>query len=90
MAHVFRVRPKLERLGPAAGSDFGRTYLYARGTGEDRVVVAVNHSDEVDEVELRPDVLAADAEKLWGSALLKKPNVMELPPRSIGIWRDAR
>ena len=81
---------ELERLGPLAGSDFGRTYLYARGVGEERIVVAVNHADEVDEVELRPDVLSADAQKIWGSAVITKPDVMELPPRSVGIWRDAR
>lgn len=81
---------ELERLGPPPGSDFGRTYLYARGTGAERVVVAVNHADEVDVVELRPGVLTADAKKLWGSAILKKPTVMELPPRSVGIWRDAQ
>ncbi len=76
--------PELERLAPE--SDFGRTYLFARGVGADRVVVAVNHADEVDEVPITNEV-SSSAELLWGAATLDDGTIT-LPPRSIGIWKD--
>ena len=79
--------PEFERLGPMPGPDFGRTYLYARGAGAERIVVAINHADEADEVPLTADVLAPGAERLWGTAVQDASNHLQLPPRSVGIWR---
>ena len=76
--------PEFERLAP--GSDFGRTYLFARGTGADRVVVAVNHADGADEVPVT-DELSSTAKLLWGSATIVDGTIT-LPPRSVGIWKD--
>ena len=75
-----------ERLGPMPGPDFGRTYLYARGTGAERVVVAINHADEPDEVPLTAEVLVPAATRLWGTAVQDASNALQMPPRSIGIW----
>ncbi len=78
--------PEFERLAP--GSDFGRTYLFARGAGALRVVVAVNHADEADEAPVSTE-LSATAELLWGAATLVDGTIT-LPPRSVGIWKDPR
>ena len=80
--------PDFERLGPAPGPDYGRTYLYARGTGADRVVVAINHADEPDVVPV-VDQFGPDVELLWGAAKLTKKQI-NLPARSLGIWKDPR
>ena len=77
-----------ERIGPAPGPDFGITYLFARGDGSDRVVVALNHADEADVVPLG-DSLSPKAVHLWGDAQLG-PKAIDLPPRSVGIWKDPR
>jgi len=79
---------EFERLGPAPGPDFGRTYLYVRGTGAERVVVAINHADEPDVVPVAK-LLSAKATLLWGAAAVNKSKI-ELPPRSIGIWKDPK
>lgn len=77
--------PQFERIGPVPGPDFGRTYIFARGAGADRIVIAINHADEADEVPC-PE-LKYDAELLWGTASLS-PTAIELPPRAVGIWKD--
>ena len=85
--------PGIERIGPGPGPDFGRTVVYGRGEGSDRVVVAVNHADEPDEVPLAPDVLPASAERLYGTAHLVGDDgavAISLDPRSVGIWRAPR
>ncbi len=79
--------PDFERIGPVPGPDFGRTYVYARGTGADRVVVAINHADEPDVVPMPANTLALDAVQLWGSASRDADGAVSFPPRSIGIWR---
>ena len=80
--------PDFERLGPAPGPDYGRTYLYARGTAADRVVVAINHADEPDVVPV-VDQFGPDVELLWGAAKLTDEEI-DLPARSLGIWKDPR
>ena len=80
--------PDFERLGPAPGPDYGRTYLYARGTGADHVIVAINRADEPDVVPV-VDQFGPDAELLWGAAKLTKKQI-NLPARSLGIWKDPR
>jgi len=76
--------PELERLAPSA--NFGRTYLFARGTGPERIVVAINHADEADEVPVT-DELSTAAVLLWGAATLDDGTIT-LPARSVGIWKD--
>ena len=77
-----------ERLGPERGTDYGRTYLYARGTGADRVVVAINHGDEPDVVPITSE-FGSQAFVVWGTAVLT-PTQVDLPARSVGIWKDPR
>lgn len=76
-----------ERIGPMLGPDFGRTYVFARGTGPERLVVAVNHADEADVVPVDPKLLPAGAALLWGSGVQDATNTLQMPPRSIGVWR---
>ena len=76
--------PDFERIGPIG--DFGRSYIYARGTGADRVVVAINHADEADKVPLTNKQLSTDAVQLWGKAS-HVAKALKMPPRSVGIWR---
>jgi len=77
-----------ERIGPAPGPDYGRTYIYARGTGVDRVVVAINHADEADAVPVT-DQFGSSPTPLWGTAKLTAKQI-DLAPRSVGIWKDPR
>lgn len=77
-----------ERLGPAPGPDYGRTYFYARGTASDRVVVAINHADEPDIVPVA-DEFGSSPSQLWGAATLGSDAIV-LPARSVGIWKDPR
>ena len=79
--------PVFERIGPLPRTDFGRTYIYARGVGEERIVVAVNHADEADVVALTDRTMALNATLLWGTAKQDSANKLQLPPRSVGIWR---
>ena len=53
-------------------------------------MVAINHADEPDKVPLTADILAPKAELVWGSAKQDAKNTLQLPPRSIGIWKDPR
>ena len=78
--------PDFERIGPMPGPDFGRTYVFARGTGPDRVVVAVNHADEPDKVPLTDAQLPKGATQLWGTSK-RTAKGLTMPPRSIGIWK---
>ncbi len=87
--------PAMERIGPEPGSDFGRTWVAARGSGDQRVLIAVNHADEPDDVPLRSGVVDPAAERLHGSAHLVDSSAtgrpgravtIVLPPRSWGIW----
>lgn len=99
---------QLERLGPTPGSDFGKTYLFARGAGADRLVIAVNHADESDRVEVDVDTMGENPEQIWAVASTTFPAssvpvgsdptsptvptrsskmVLDLPPRSAGIWK---
>lgn len=99
----------LERLGPESGADFGRTYVFSRGLGATRIVVAINHADEPDRVVLEPGVISPAAVLLWShdGAEISKPtpagqaqsvavdtsgkgSFLEMPPRSVGIWKDGR
>lgn len=59
---------ELERIGPEPGQAFGRTYLFARGTGPNRLVVAVNHADEADQIELDPGVMGFEPTLIWAAA----------------------
>jgi len=77
-----------QRLAPAPGADFGRTFLFARGGGAERIVVAINHADEADVVAIDDVAFASDAVKLWGSAEVGGGEI-KMPPRSVGVWRSA-
>ncbi len=82
--------PGVERIGPAPGLDYGRTYVYGRGTGAERMVIAVNHADESDAVPLPTGTIAADAELCFGQAELvasRAGTEVRLPARQIGIWK---
>lgn len=81
---------ELERIGPPPGPDFGRTYVFARGTGVDRMVVAVNHADEPDLVELSSEVMGPSPELVWSTTPLVATAALKLPPRSVGIWKAPR
>ncbi len=88
---------QVERVGPEPGTHHGKTYVFARGEGDDRLVLAVNHADEADVVPLAAGVMSADAELLLGDAAVidpPRPGVDSLglafPPRSFGIWRAPR
>lgn len=76
----------VERIGPAEGLDFGRTYLMARGSGADRLIVAVNHADEPDLVPLLEGVLPSAPERVFGTAERTAAG-LQMPPRSVGIWK---
>ncbi len=93
---------ELKRLGPLPGPDFGRTYLFARGTGDERLVVAVNHADEADVVEVSAAMMGDDPQQIWATASRSiedspaatgsdpRPSskmVLDLPPRSVGVWK---
>ena len=86
--------PDFERIGPMPGPDFGRTYIFARGTGADRVVVGINHADEADLIPMDIETLDPKATLLWGTASVSATRDAEcavaMPPRSIGIWKDPR
>ncbi|MGI9606567.1 MAG: glycoside hydrolase family 13 protein [Acidimicrobiales bacterium] len=90
---------EIERLGPPAGADFGRTWVVGRGAGADRLIVAVNHADEPDDVPMPVGTVAAEAERVFGTARLVESSAfvaagptttMVMPPRSVGIWRAPR
>lgn len=87
--------PVTNRVGPVPGSDFGRTWVARRGEGDERILIAVNHADEPDDVPLAADTIAADAVRLHGSASLidsaavgdpDRQVTIVLPPRSWGMW----
>ena len=86
--------PHIERLGPEPGGEYGRTYVFSRGEGADRIVIAVNHADESDVVPC-PVQLSGDAVRLWGTASVAEAsgedatgNEICFPARSVGIWKD--
>ncbi|MFT7474127.1 MAG: cyclomaltodextrinase [Verrucomicrobiales bacterium] len=81
---------EIERLGPMPGPDFGRTYLFARGSAADRLVIAINHADEADVVPLETATMRPAAQKLWGEPVLDATNTLTMPPRSVGVWKDPR
>jgi cyclomaltodextrinase len=60
--------PTLERLGPQHGSDYGRSYVFSRGDGSARILVAVNHADEPDRVALKPGMICPASALLWSFA----------------------
>lgn len=85
-----------ERIGPPPGPDFGRSYVYARGSGSDRLVIAINHADEPDEVPVLPEVLSSTDQLLWKRGAVKCEQdasgsgfTLHLPPRSVAVWSDA-
>jgi hypothetical protein len=81
--------PGVERIGPPYGQDFGDTYVYGRGCGEERVVVAINRSDATDVVPL-DGALAADAEQVFGAGSIvtvDEGTEVHMPPRSAAIWK---
>ena len=90
--------PAVERLGPQPGPQFGKSYIYARGEGAERMVVALNHADEADEVPLAPGALSADAKPVFlyncpevGPARSKEDSdglIVTMPARSIAMWLD--
>ncbi len=85
--------PDFERIGPAPGPDFGRSYVYARGTGQDRLVIVINHADEDDLVPLDVGVLSAGAERIWSRCDAKVTNTdskctVSMSARSVAIWHD--
>ena len=80
-----------ERIGPLPGPDYGRSYIYARGTGEDRVVIAINHADEDDEVPIAADVLSPSAKCLFFvNEVSCAKGALEMAPRSFGVWADPK
>jgi glycosidase len=76
----------VERIGPRPDTNFGRTYVMARGAGADRLLIAVNHADEADDVPLPTEVLPADAQRIFGTAE-RSATGLRMPPRSVGIWK---
>ena len=88
---------EFERIGPPPGPDYGRSYIYARGAGEDRVVIAINHADEPDEVPVSPDVLTSTEQLLWSRGAVScgpipksDDYILGLPPRSVAVWADPK
>ena len=78
-----------ERIGPVPGPDYGRSYVFARGVGAERVVVAINHADEPDEIPLSAGVLSSNAQVLWTQNDVDYDGEeITMAPRSIGIWLD--
>ena len=71
-----------ERVGPPAGSDWGRSYIFVRGDGDERVMVAVNPGDRADE---GPVTGWQPKERLSGNATASD-HVLALPARGYGIW----
>ena len=81
--------PHYERIAPAPGPDFGRTYVFARGEGHDRVIVAINHADEPDEVPRRDVTFPASSELLWTHGTVSTTTEsFKMGPRSIAIWSN--
>lgn len=88
-AHAGLRSADFERIGPAPGPDFGRSYIFARGTGAERLVIAINHADEMDEIPVSAKVLSVDAELVWAyNAVTYEGEEIMMAPRSIGIWLD--
>lgn len=85
--------PDFERIGPLPGSDFGRTYVFARGADAERVIVAVNHADEADVVPLPSGTMSLQASRLWGAGELvtgeSSSHELHMPARSATIWKSA-
>jgi glycosidase len=71
-----------ERIGPPNGSDWGRTYVFTRGEGSERLLVAINPSDQADEV----PVAGWHARRLLSGTAAATNGVLHLPPRTYGIW----
>ena len=81
--------PDFERIGPAPGPDYGRSYIYARGTGVERIVIAINHADEPDEIPITAKALSAEAKILWSyNDVHHDGEEITMAPRSVGIWLD--
>ncbi len=85
------------RLGPPLGWSSGLSYVYSRGTGDDRVVIVINHADEADVVPLTADALSSAHELLWSFGDVEVTDSssptghsIALGPRSIAIWVDPR
>jgi cyclomaltodextrinase len=71
-----------ERLGPPNGADWGRTYVFVRGEGDHRILVATNPTDHADEVPLT----GWNARERLAGAAIATNGVLELPPYGYGIW----
>lgn len=83
--------PGVERVGPPPGMHFGDTYVFGRGSGRDRIVVAANRGPDTDQVPLSDQQLALDAFRIHGKADLVPTAdgvTIEIPARSISMWRS--